>query len=82
MDLPHDWSIEGNYSEDNSKNNAFLPGGLCWYKKEIDWNDSWTGKLVFIDFEGAYKYMLRKMAYGYILQIWMGTRLLFLLKQT
>jgi len=54
LDLPHDWSIEGDYSKDNRQDNAFLPGGVCWYKKEIDWNDDWTGKLVFIDFEGAY----------------------------
>ena len=54
LDLPHDWSIEREYSKDNRRENAFLPGGVCWYKKEIDWNDDWTDKLVFIDFEGAY----------------------------
>lgn len=54
LDIPHDWSIEQNFDEKNKAANAFLPGGTGWYKKELDWDDSWTDKLVFIDFDGVY----------------------------
>ena len=35
LDVPHDWTIEAEYSQDNRRENAFLPGGISWYKNEI-----------------------------------------------
>lgn len=55
VDLPHDYSIEGNYSKEHRRENGFLPGGdIVWYKKELQWNPSWEGKKVCIEFDGAY----------------------------
>ena len=54
LDLPHDFSIEGKYDSSHSRANAFLPGGTGWYRKTIDWNKDWKGKLVFIQFDGVY----------------------------
>lgn len=54
LDVPHDWTIEENYSENNRRENAFLPGGIAWYKKEINWDASWEGKLVYIEFDAIY----------------------------
>ena len=54
VDVPHDWSIGQEFDEKNFAANAFLPGGIGWYRKEIGWDDEWEGKLVFIDFDGVY----------------------------
>jgi beta-galactosidase len=56
LDIPHDWSIEGSYDENAPGKNrvGFLPTGIGWYKKEIEWNDSWKNKLVFIEFGGIF----------------------------
>ncbi len=54
LDVPHDWSIEQSFDENARSANAFLPGGIGWYKKEIEWSDDWQDKLVFIDFDGVY----------------------------
>lgn len=55
LDVPHDWTIEAGYSETNRRENAFLPGGIAWYKKEIEWRPEWEGKKVYIEFDGVYK---------------------------
>src|SRR5687767_15010930 len=38
LDLPHDWSIEGEYRADNPDRGAgaYLPGGVGWYRRAID----------------------------------------------
>ncbi|MFR9582631.1 MAG: hypothetical protein SNH01_07465 [Rikenellaceae bacterium] len=33
LDLPHDWSIEHNFSKDLVGGTAFMPGGIGWYSK-------------------------------------------------
>lgn len=56
LDVPHDWSIEQNYDRNAAGHhaNAYLPAGIGWYKKEIEWDETWRDKLVFIDFDGIY----------------------------
>lgn len=56
LDVPHDWSIEQHYDRQVAGHhaNGFLPAGIGWYKKEIEWDDAWQDKLVFIDFDGIY----------------------------
>ncbi len=56
LDLPHDWSIEGEYSRDNGSDwqSGFLPAGIGWYRKTLTWSPEWKGKLVKIYFEGIY----------------------------
>lgn len=55
IDVPHDFSMEGKYDSANSPANAYLPGGIGWYRKSIEWNKGWTNKLVLIDFDGVYR---------------------------
>ena len=35
LDLPHDWSIEGQLSPTLASCTGFLPGGIGWYRKTI-----------------------------------------------
>jgi len=55
LDLPHDWSIEGNFRPDNPATNsgASLPGGIGWYRKTFSVSDTKT-KHRFIQFDGVY----------------------------
>jgi beta-galactosidase/beta-glucuronidase len=55
LSLPHDWSIEGPYSEQWASATAFLPGGLGWYRKTFTVPASFRNKKVFIYFDGVYK---------------------------
>ncbi len=56
LDLPHDWSIEGQYSQKYGTEwqSGFLPAGIGWYRKNLDWDPAWKGKQVKILFEGIY----------------------------
>jgi beta-galactosidase len=56
LTLPHDWSIEGAFSEKNLTGQAGggLPAGIGWYRKSFSVPVSAQGKNVFIDFDGVY----------------------------
>ncbi len=56
LDLPHDWAIEGDFSEDNPSGTGggALPGGVGWYRKTFTLPSGLKGKEVYIDFDGAY----------------------------
>lgn len=76
LDLPHDWSIEGEFSENapSGTGGGALPGGLGWYRKTFTVPMNSKGKLVFVDFDGVYRNSevwingeyLGKRPYGYI----------------
>lgn len=53
--LPHDWSIEGEFSIDNpsTPGGGALPGGIGWYRKSFTVED-YTDKRVFIEFDGVF----------------------------
>ncbi len=57
LDVPHDWSIEGPFSETNpaTPGGGALPGGIGWYRKEFTLPASEKGRLVFVDFDGVYR---------------------------
>jgi hypothetical protein len=55
VDLPHDWSIEGPYSERWASGTGYLPGGVGLYRKTFAADSEWKGKLVAIEFDGIYK---------------------------
>ncbi len=57
LDLPHDWSIEGEFSEDHpaTASGGALPGGIGWYRKSFTLPLSYKDKLTFIDFDGIYR---------------------------
>jgi beta-galactosidase len=57
LDLPHDWSIEGEFKKDNpaTVEGGALPGGIGWYRKTFTIPQSDKGKLVYIAFDGVYQ---------------------------
>lgn len=56
LDLPHDWSIEADFSLENpaTPGGGALPGGIGWYRKDFVVDKSDKGKNVYIDFDGIY----------------------------
>ena len=54
LDLPHDWSIEGDLSPTLASCTGYLPGGIAWYRKKLDVSPELKGKKVFVYFEGIY----------------------------
>ncbi|AWW32876.1 beta-galactosidase [Echinicola strongylocentroti] len=56
LDVPHDWSIEGEYDKDAPMGGrgGYLPSGIGWYYKEIPVAASWKGKMVSIEFDGVF----------------------------
>ncbi len=56
LHLPHDWSIEGEYSRDHGTDwqSGFLPGGVAYYQKDFNWENEWDNKKVMILFDGVY----------------------------
>jgi beta-galactosidase len=75
LNLPHDWSIEGEFSESNpaGTGGGALPGGIGWYRKAFTVPATVRGKLVFVEFDGVYRnsevwvngHYLGKRPYGY-----------------
>jgi len=57
LDLPHDWSIEGSFSEDAPAKGtgAYLPTGFGWYRKTFTLPVSARNKRVVLQFDGVYQ---------------------------
>jgi beta-galactosidase len=56
IDLPHDWSIEGEINPDNptGTDGGYFPAGIGWCRKTFSLPESWKDKKVLIYFEGVY----------------------------
>lgn len=56
LDVPHDWSIEGEYQKDNPMRDTggYLPAGIAWYRKTIPVPQEWKGNYVEIAFDGVF----------------------------
>ncbi len=56
LDLPHDWSIEGEFKKDapTRGGGGYLPTGIGWYRKEFVLPSFSRGKQVSIQFDGVY----------------------------
>lgn len=56
LDVPHDWSIEGEYDKNNlmGARGGYLPGGIAWYRKTLPVLDEWIGKHVEVAFDGIF----------------------------
>src|SRR5512135_1343090 len=75
LDLPHDWSIEGEFRKDNpaTPGGGALPGGVGWYRKTFTLPTSDSIRAVSIEFDGIYRNSevwingryLGKRPYGY-----------------
>jgi beta-galactosidase len=57
LNLPHDWSIEGEFSEEHPTriNGGALPAGVGWYRKSFVLGAAEKDKQFFIDFDGVYR---------------------------
>ncbi len=75
LDLPHDWSIEGQFSEQNPAGvgGGALPGGVGWYRKIFSVSRADSGTVAYAEFDGVYRNSevwingdyLGKRPYGY-----------------
>ena len=75
LNLPHDWSIEGEFSEKHpaGTGGGALPGGVGWYRKTFTIPATAKGKQIFVEFDGVYRnsevwingHYLGKRPYGY-----------------
>jgi beta-galactosidase len=73
VDLPHDWSIEGPFSE-QEKAQGSLPTGIGWYRKRFRAPESYQDRAIVIEFDGIYQnsevwingQYLGKRPYGYV----------------
>ena len=56
LDLPHDWSLEGENLQDNPGGGSigFFPMGTGWYRKSFDVPGYSKDKLYSIEFDGVY----------------------------
>lgn len=52
LDLPHDWSIEGQLSPSLASCQGYLPGGIGWYRKHFTIEDNAAKHYIY--FEGVY----------------------------
>ncbi len=52
--LPHDWAIEGPFSDTLENSTGLLPWkGIGWYRKHFTIENDDAGKRIFVDFDGA-----------------------------
>ncbi|MCR5230370.1 MAG: DUF4982 domain-containing protein [Solobacterium sp.] len=52
--LPHDWSIENEFTAEAEAESGFLKGGTGWYRKTFAVSEDLSGKRFTIDFDGVY----------------------------
>ncbi|MBZ5623544.1 MAG: DUF4982 domain-containing protein [Acidobacteriia bacterium] len=76
LDLPHDWSVEGPFSQNEPSGGAggYAPTGIGWYRKRFRLPASYKDRRVSIEFDGVYQnsevwingQYLGKRPFGYI----------------
>ena len=54
VDLPHDYSIDQEYTKTGEAESAYKPGGIGWYRKSFEVGKDLAGKRVRVDFDGVY----------------------------
>lgn len=54
VNLPHDYSIEQEFTKSGEAESGYLPGGTGWYRKNFLIPKELEGKKIRIDFGGAY----------------------------
>jgi len=76
LDVPHDWSIEGPFDQNNPAGGAgaFLPTGVGWYRKHFTLGVDQSTRLALVEFDGVMAnsdvwingFHLGKRPYGYV----------------
>ncbi|MCX6238017.1 MAG: DUF4982 domain-containing protein [Bacteroidia bacterium] len=56
LNLPHDWSIEGEFKENAATNGSggYLPAGVGWYRKLLNLSEIRKDQQFSIEFDGVY----------------------------
>ncbi|MDZ4994672.1 DUF4982 domain-containing protein [Clostridium perfringens] len=54
LNLPHDWSIEGDFTVQGEAESGFLLGGTGWYRKSFVVPEKYDGKDFTLNFDGVY----------------------------
>ena len=54
INLPHDWSVKGQLSPTLASCTGYLPGGIGWYRKNINVAKEKEGQKIYLYFEGVY----------------------------
>lgn len=54
VNLPHDYSIEGEFTSAGEAESGYLIGGTGWYRKSFTIDPAWENKVVSINFGGVY----------------------------
>ncbi|MFW6256900.1 MAG: glycoside hydrolase family 2 TIM barrel-domain containing protein [Bacillota bacterium] len=55
VNLPHDWSIKGDFSAEYASSTGYLPGGIGWYRRELDISEDLSDRKIIIRFDGIYR---------------------------
>ena len=55
INVPHDFIVEGSYSEHHDKEHGFLPFNISWYRKHFTLDPKDAGSVVWLEFDGVYK---------------------------
>ncbi len=54
IEVPHDWSVKGQLSPTLASCTGYLPGGIAWYRKEIEVPIEKKQERTYLYFEGVY----------------------------
>lgn len=54
VDVPHDYSIEQEYTTGGEGESGYLPGGIGWYRKTFTLDPTLSNKVVTVEFDGVY----------------------------
>lgn len=54
LNLPHDWSIEDDFTVEGEAESGFLLGGTGWYRKHFVVPEKFNGKDFTLNFDGVY----------------------------
>jgi beta-galactosidase len=55
VNLPHDWSIDGPFSDEWASGTGYLPSGKAWYRKSFTLPADRRNKQMYLYFDGVYK---------------------------
>lgn len=56
LTLPHDWSVEGKFSQKWASGTAYLPTGIGWYRKTFEIGKEANPVNLYIYFDGVMRY--------------------------
>ncbi len=61
IQIPHDFSMDQEFSAQYEAESGFLPGGTGWYRKNVVFPRDYEGKTLILNFDGVYNH-----AYVYV----------------